>query len=62
MNETRRLCRWLGLFMLGLMPAQLCAQDLALQVGELLVLPGGQVERVAVGDGDIVHAVTTDAR
>ncbi len=62
MKETRRLCRWLGLFMLGWMPVQLCAQDLALQVGELLVLPGGQVERVAVGDGDIVHAVTTDAR
>ena len=62
MKETRRFCRWLGLFMLSCMPAQLCAQDLALQVGELLVLPGGQVERVAVGDGDIVHAVTTDAR
>ena len=37
------------------------AQGLALQVGELLVLPDTHVERVAVGDGDIVHAVTTES-
>ena len=37
------------------------AQGLGLQVGELMVLPDTQVERVAVGDGDIVHAVTTES-
>ncbi|HRL21697.1 MAG TPA: pilus assembly protein N-terminal domain-containing protein [Alcaligenes sp.] len=47
--------------MVGL-PAPVLAQELELQVGELLVLPDSQVERVAVGDGDIVHAMTTESR
>lgn len=55
------LARLMG-FLALLLAWPLAAQGLALQVGELLVLPGGQVERVAVGDGDIVHAVTTDSR
>lgn len=37
------------------------AQGLGLQVGELMVLPETQVERVAVGDGEIVHAATTES-
>ena len=66
MSETRyRLYRAaLGLLSAALfgLSMQSQAQGLALQVGELLVLPDTHVERVAVGDGRIiVHAVTTES-
>lgn len=60
-SGSRRLVLGMLVAALLLVSVQSAARDLGLQVGELMVLPDTQVERVAVGDGDIVHAVTTES-